>query len=215
MKMNVMKKILFVAFGALLISCGSDKKPVEKTPETKVEKKVETLSFDKSKVDVKWTAYKFTERVGVSGNFKTVNITDKMYGATIKEALSGLSFSIPVNSVFSKNEIRDKRLAESFFGVMTDSESIKGEINSINGSEEKGMCSVVIQMNGISKVVNMEYHNKGAHYLLRGIIDMNSWQAKKAVESLNKACKDLHKGADGKSVLWPDVKLEISLPYTK
>ena len=73
---------------------------------------------------VKWTAYKTTEKKGVNGVFTVLNFENKE-GTTAQEALNNLSFSIPVSSLFSKDETRDVKLKESFFGAMLDTEFLK------------------------------------------------------------------------------------------
>jgi len=71
-------------------------------------------------------------------------------------------------------------------------------------------------MNDMTKPLDMEYHLvDDQYYVLKGIIDLASWDAQNAVDELNKVCKDLHIGKDGVSKLWPDVKVVIQLPFTK
>lgn len=212
-----MKKILYLGLILASIACSSDqKKPEVKPVETKKENKIETISITKEKIKVNWTAYKFTERAGVSGVFDEIIIKDKMYGASIKEILKSLKFEIPVSSINSNNPERDKKLANSFFGTMNNTASLQGFINSINGDDKQGTCKVSLQMNDQTHPLNMEYHLvDDSYYVLKGIMDVNTWGAANAVTELNKVCKDLHIGKDGVSKLWPDVKVVIQLPFTK
>ena len=41
-------------------------------------------------------------------------------------------------------------------------------------------------------------------------MQLKDWNALGALESLNKVCFDLHKGADGVSKTWEDVAIEVS-----
>jgi hypothetical protein len=50
---------------------------------------------------------------------------------------------------------------------------------------------------------------------LSGVIELGNWSAQPNVDALNKVCYDLHKGADGVSKLWPEVKLEVSTTLNK
>lgn len=212
-----MKKVLYFALILTSIACSSDKKSPEKEIiETKKEQKIETISITKEKIKVNWTAYKFTERAGVSGVFDEIIINDKMYGSSIKEILHSLKFEIPISSINSNNPERDKKLVNSFFGTMNKTSSLKGFINSINGNNKQGTCKVSLQMNDMSKPLEMEYHLvDDSYFVLKGILDLNTWEGQKAVKELNNVCKDLHIGKDGISKLWPDVKVVIQLPITK
>lgn len=212
-----MKKLLYCGLILACMSCSSDQKtPEQKPTEVKKEQKIETISITKEKIKANWTAYKFTERAGVSGVFDEIIIKDKMYGATIKDVLNGVKFEIPVASINSNNPERDKKIANSFFGSMNNTPSLIGSINSINGNNNQGTCKVSLQMNDMTKPLNMEYHLvDDSYYVLKGIIDLNQWEAQGAVKKLNEICKDLHIGKDGVSKLWPDVKVVIQLPFTK
>jgi len=212
-----MKKILYFALILASIACSSDQKtPEQKPKEVKKEQKIETISITKEKIKVNWTAYKFTERAGVSGVFDEIIIKDKMYGTSIKDILHSLKFEIPVTSINSNNPERDQKLVNSFFGTLNNTPALKGFINSINGNNKQGTCKVSLQMNDMTKPLDMEYHLvDDQYYVLKGIIDLASWDAQNAVDELNKVCKDLHIGKDGVSKLWPDVKVVIQLPFTK
>ena len=81
-----------------------------------------------STATVKWTAYKTTDKLPVSGVFNIVNITKSVGGKTPQSALNNLEFSIPVSSIFSKNEERDGKLKKLFFGVMASTSLLTGTI---------------------------------------------------------------------------------------
>jgi hypothetical protein len=78
-------------------SCKSDKKEV-KTSESY---KNTAFSIENASSEINFTAYKFTEKKGVGGQFRQVNITAGGSGNTIKEAINNAEFSIPVCSLFS------------------------------------------------------------------------------------------------------------------
>lgn len=214
---SIMKRILCLGLILASIACSSDQKPTEKKPvKEKTEQKIETININKEKIKANWTAYKFTERAGVSGVFNTINISDKMYGKNIQDVLNNLKFEIPVDGINSNNPERDKKLVKDFFGKMNNTSSLKGTINNINGNNKQGTCKVSFQMNDMTKPLTMEYHLvDDSYYVLKGILDLTAWNAQDAVKSLNEVCKDLHIGKDGVSKLWPDVKVVIQLPLQK
>ncbi len=44
-------------------------------------------------------------------------------------------------------------------------------------------------------------------------MNVNNWDAKNALTSLNNECKDLHKGTDGVSKTWEEVAINISSTF--
>ena len=51
--------------------------------------------------------------------------------------------------------------------------------------------------------------------ILSGSISTDQFMADEALASLNKACFDLHKGADGVSKTWPDVEISVRAKFEK
>ena len=93
--------ILFVALAISLTSCKNEKK------NNKTETTSETFATEKYVVkpeatSVTWTAYKTTDKVGVGGEFTTINFEEKT-GSSPQEALNNLSFSIPISSLFTND----------------------------------------------------------------------------------------------------------------
>jgi hypothetical protein len=70
-----------------------------------------------------------------------------------------------------------------------------------------------IKMNGITDKVPFTYSIIDKTFSLQATMDINKWNASAALESLNKVCYDLHKGADGVSKTWSDVALNISSTF--
>ena len=54
----------------------------------------------------------------------------------------------------------------------------------------------------------------GNEFALEGVIDLNLFNGQSAIDSLNYVCKDVHKGADGITKLWPDVAINVSTTLT-
>lgn len=184
-----------------IASCKSDKKQEVKTPI--VEK---GFSIEPKTTTINWTAYKTTAKVPVKGQFTEVSIENTKKGATAKEALDGLKFTIPVNSLFTKDSIRDGKLKEFFFGVMENTSKITGKLH-IN-DDYSGNAE--ISMNGISQKLPFTYTVKDQMATIEAVMDLNNWQAQAAIEALNVVCKELHTGEDGVSKTWNDVKIEVA-----
>ena len=51
--------------------------------------------------------------------------------------------------------------------------------------------------------------------LINASMDLNNWQAQVALESLNQACLELHRGADGVSKTWDEVIINAKILTVK
>lgn len=197
-----MKKIsLILGIGLLFLtaSCGGDKTE-EITTNTEKAKYV----LLPTSTSVHWTAYKTSEKLPVGGEFQTVDFAEKQ-GNNAQEALDGLEFTIPVSSLFTKDEGRDKKLKETFFGNMTDTELLKGKIHFKDGT-----YSATLTMNGVSNELPLEVMiTDETDITIKGLMQLKEWNALGALEKLNTICKDLHTGADGVSKTWEEVAIEV------
>ena len=201
-KVSTLILALFVAFQ--LTSCGSDKK------EEKKEKKSDAafvLSDAKTKID--WTAYKFTEKTPVGGQFRKINITGGGEGNTVKEAINNAEFSIPISSVFTKNSDRDYKIKKYFFGIMQDPELLSGMLMIENDS----MGHAHLKMNGVTEKLPFKYTINGKTFSMTTTMDVENWNAKQSIDSLNSVCNDLHKGLDGISKLWSEVGISATTTF--
>lgn len=199
-----MKKIIllftFILSISLITGCKKDKKEVIQQPELENTK---TYSVIGETSTIKWVAYKTTDKVPVKGNFQTIKVTNSKSAATVEEALNGILFSIPVSSLMTKDPTRDGKLKEFFFGVMDNTEFISGTFN-VSDKES----SVNLTMNGVTKTIPIELNIDGQMVTFTNTINLNDWNLQSALESINKACFDLHKGPDGVSKTWDEVEIK-------
>lgn len=197
MKTKSISLTLVFMFSLVLFSC--------KTEVKKEAEKEKAYSIVPTTTKIGWTAYKTTEKVGVKGEFKEINVKEKS-GATAKEALNGLEFSIPVSSLFTNNPDRDSKLKKFFFGVMDATELLSGTIKL--SSDTDG--SIELKMNGITNSIPVKYTISGQLVTFSGVMNVDNWNAQNAIASINKACFELHKGPDGVSKTWSEVAIEAS-----
>lgn len=202
--------LTFIVVSSLLISSCGDNKSLEKTETTCF------YEYEKSNsVSLKWTAYKTTDKVAVGGSFNEVLITGGEKSTKLTEVLNTIKFTILTKSTNTTNPERDEKIVNSFFGAMLNTDLILGQVSGVEGDNEKGKCSFFVTMNEIEKEITLDYTVTDNVVKLTGELDLNNWNGTEATISLNKVCEDLHKGADGVSVLWPNVSLEISVALTK
>ncbi len=202
-----MKKLSILLFTLALTaySCKNDKKESTETETaTAVTANANNFVVKPEGTTVKWTAYKTTAKKGVGGEFTTLKFNEKS-GTSPQDALNNLNFSIPISSVFTKNDSRDNKIKTFFFGKMLDTDFIKGTIKVVNGA-----YLASITMNGETKNLPLNVEINGRRVKLNGTMNLKYWNALDALASLNKVCYDLHKGADGVSKTWEDVSIEIN-----
>ena len=200
-----MKKALFFILAITLvfaIACKGDKKESETIYEATT---TESFVVKPEATSVKWTAYKTTEKYAVDGLFTVLNFENKS-GTTPQDALNNLNFSIPVSSLFSKDESRDAKLKASFFGAMLDTELLKGTIKYVNDS-----YIASITMNGVTYDLPLDVKITDERRVrMQATMQLKDWNALGALLTLSKACFDLHKGLDGVSKTWEEVAIEIN-----
>ena len=202
-----MKKTLILSLSLVIsvlsTSCKSEeKKNVEK------EKIVTSHPFSLKQASntIGWVAYKTTSKVPVKGSFKKVEIINNGFGNSAKEAINDTEFSIPVSSIFTSDVSRDFTLKKFFFGAMDNTKLLSGKL--YLQTDSTGVAS--IKMNSVTADLPFAYTIDGKKFTLHATMNLKNWKAKKAIDSLNIACKELHKGTDGISKTWDDVAITIT-----
>ena len=195
MKTKILSLIVFTILTTQIISC---KKEI---------KKADAIEYiiEPNTTTINWTAYKTTGKIPVKGVFKTVNIANKKSSTNPFEAINGLEFSVPVNSIDSKDKTRDVKIVTNFFGSMKNTQALLGKIDL--GKDGKG--DIDLTMNGITTKLPISYVISGQLAEINATLNLDNWKAQLAIEALNKVCKDLHKGEDGISKTWSEVNIHI------
>jgi hypothetical protein len=164
-------------------------------------------------LNVTWKAYKTFAKLGVGGEFTSINyVPNKKEGKNFKELFVGSKVSIDVSKIDTKNEGRDKTLVSMFFGKLKDNK-IEGVIKDIEADKPvngkrvyHGVVTISITMNKKSITVPMRYnYTKEGLFTATGAIDLFDFDGKEALNSINKSCYDLHKGKT-----WNDVTIAFS-----
>lgn len=195
---------LLTASVLFLANCGGS------STEKDTNAKTCTYSYDKSKSVLEWTAFKFTERKGVTGTFNEFEIRGIESSDDPKKMIESLEFSINTSTAETQNEERNGKIVKLFFGSMS-SDKISGRVKSLG---DKGIASVLLTMNGIEKIVNGTYTLVDGSFSFKAKIDVLNWNAGPGISALNEACKELHKGSDGVSKLWSEVELSFTTELT-
>lgn len=203
------KTILSIGLlSTLLLSCNCSETTTLEVVETT---EVCTFNYNANSTVIGWTAFKFTNKKGVSGVFDQSEVLIANPSEDMLQTLASASFTIPVASINSNNPARDEKLNNSFFGTMESTEVISGLIKSISDSE----AVVEITMNGQSKDYTGKVTVDGMKVAFSTTINMTDFEAQHAIDSLNTVCYDVHKGADGISKLWSEVDINVETILVK
>jgi polyisoprenoid-binding protein YceI len=214
MKKYILPIAVFAAFS--LSSCGGEQ--TEDTTTDVVDTPTEETCFytyKEGSAEVRWTAFKTTDKVGVGGQFNQVNVLAGEKSTKITDVLETIKFNIPTSTVNTADQGRDEKLVEFFFGAMNATDIILGQVKSASGDNEAGTCTFYLTINNVEKEVTLDYKVDDDSINLTGEIDLANFGAEGAVESINKACEALHTGADGVSKTWPNVELNIDAKFNK
>lgn len=203
----LLNKTTYLVLTLLIFSCNTWKKEKTKISDAETVKEEHLYSIDTSGVSVLWTAYKFTDKLGVSGQFDNFKFSGPNKASSIEGLLKQAKIVIQTASVNSNLEIRDTKLVASFFKVFN-TDTIEGAV--VEADQGKGIFS--LKMNTMTNPLNYNYSFKNDTIIMSAKIDLKTWKGNEAMQSLNKVCYDLHTGTDGISKLWPDVDVQIKLP---
>lgn len=212
-----MKKIAIIlsVFGLTVFSCTQENKKEEfaQEPISEINVSQEEPSdivdgLVKSST-VKWKGFKTTERVGVSGTFEAVQVSNTNDGTTPEEVLNGAKVRVAVSSISSGLEERDGKLKMILFGAMENTSDIFGTINF-----KDGKTFITFTLNNVSKEYEVKSKFENNVFTIETMIDLVDFNALPAVEALNTACGDLHKGADGQTKTWSEVEIIGQIEFT-
>jgi hypothetical protein len=146
--------------------------------------------------------------VGVNGKFNQLELKNTQSGDTPEAVLEGASFSIPVSSLFTNDSDRDSKLKQFFFGVLKNTEMIGGTFNFRDGK-----CFMTLTLNDVTKQLEVAHTFSNNKFTVNHTLNLEDFGALGAVESINKACFDLHKGPDGVSKTWSEVAISGSVLF--
>jgi len=157
--------IAFAFIGSILgiSSCGGNE---EQSTEQVKEEKACFYSYNKELTVLEWTAFKFTEKKGVTGTFNEINISGVERSDDPKKLIESLTFTIPTATVETQNEERNGKIAKLFFGTIG-TEEIRGNVT--------GWREIFIQRNDRCLEVERWSRDNCPEYCLQGPSYRNGW----------------------------------------
>ena len=94
---------------------------------------------------VEWTAFKTSQKIGVTGSFSGVEFTHQKKAETIQGLFESISFKIETEMLQTGLPLRDIKIAKYFFGHMLGEGNITGKVTKFLGQE--GKAHAMIEMN--------------------------------------------------------------------
>jgi polyisoprenoid-binding protein YceI len=167
-------------------------------------------TFNPSATIMEWTAFKFTNKAPVKGTFNEIEYTGTLKSDDMMAILRSMEFSIPTNTVETQNEDRNGKILKHFFETLNTLE-LTGKMVSIS---EDGKATIQVNLNDLSKEVEGTYTINGSDFAFKANMDVAKWDGMPGIDALNKICKDLHTGEDGKSKLWSTIDLSFTTTFT-
>lgn len=167
-------------------------------------------------VKVEWTAFKFTEKTGVTGTFNTTTLSGPREAPSLTALAEGLSMKIDGTSIESNNPGRNATISQFFFQKFAPSPEITGTVESVDGDDSKGTLNIAITMNGTTRTVPFTYTISKDHAVTaKAAVDMMDFALQKPFDSIHQACEEQHTGEDGVSKTWTDLELALSGTFEK
>ncbi len=210
---NTIQRSISIFGLALLTACGGggDKKAEDEAKKDgdKAEKAC-TYAYDHASTSVRFISFKHTSKTEVPGSMDSISVDGAEKADSPQKLMEGLDFTIFTDGINTKDQKRDRKIREFFFGMMKDPKRLTGSIKSVDGDKQEGEGVFSLDINGMTGELPFQYTvgDKGK-VELTAKIDWTDWDAQASVDSLQKACEAKHTGSDGKTKLWPTAELII------
>ena len=201
---------IFLTF--LILSCNTNSLKQSKTVVQDTFQSSEKLISDKNYTikkempSIKWTAYKFSNKTGVSGSFDKITYNQSLSKGTIKQLLEHSTFCIETASINSNLKLRDERNYTYFFSTIA-AKTIKGSFLEVNNN--KGKIDIAIGNN--SNINHFTYTIFPDKIQIHTIVNLKLWNALLGIIALNEICKNEHTSIVEVSKLWGDVTIIVEI----
>ena len=153
---------------------------------------------------VKWTGYKLSSKIGVSGTFNKI-VLDIKKSENLTEFLKSAKVKIDATSLESKDEGRNLNITSTLFSLVS-ANFIEGSISSVDETNKTLVLDVV--MNGVKKATTMKYDMADGKIVANGVIDILDFNMSSSYKAFTEICGALHE-----NVSYSDVNIEFTIPF--
>lgn len=162
-------------------------------------------NYQKESAKISWKAFKSYEKAGVEGSFDQASFMIPK-SSSLVQLLASSDVIIETKSVNTGNSGRDATINAAFF----EAQKVK-LIVAKTKSAAAGKALIDLSMNGITKVIPMSYTISDDDTITaKGTIDLADFGMLPSLQSINKACFDLHAGKT-----WQDVEIGFEIKTKK
>lgn len=158
----------------------------------------------KEDISMSWVAFKTPDKVGVTGTFTDLGISDEFRGTGVSNLFNSISFNIDTETTELGSALKNTNVIETFFRLMSDA-YISGSFEGV--SDEK--VNLKVNMNNIEKVIPMKLTYTKDSINGSAIMDVFDFSLQSSLNGVNERCYDYHAGKT-----WNDVELHFSMKYT-
>lgn len=219
---HIVHRILAIGLGALFIfSCNNTNNTNQETAESEslIQGEKETkesciYSLVNSKANFYWTAFKHSNRAEVKGQIDSLMVAGED-ADNIMDLLRSVHITLYPATVNSKDKGRDQKISTFFFGSMENTQTIKGKIKTLSGTNVSGSGTCLLTLNAVTKEADVTYIVNNETIELRCSLDFTAWNCQEALSTLQKACEEKHTGIDGKTIFWPDAEILVKADIVK
>lgn len=152
---------------------------------------------------VSWVAFKTPQKIGVKGQFNSVEKTGKNKASSLEDLLLNQSVVLKPEDISTNNPARDKKIKDYFFGKM-EASKVLATIKNVS----KKAISIELILNGRKKLVPLAYELKNQTLKANGHIDVLDFSLLDALSAINKACFALHEGKT-----WSHVEINLEQKF--
>ncbi|MBK6815180.1 MAG: hypothetical protein IPG82_06900 [Saprospiraceae bacterium] len=171
-------------------------------------------NFNPMKTTVSWTAYKYTSKLGVSGDLPDIIFKPSIKSVEdqkdIKNILTDFQFESEPNLIKGEaTSLRNQNIQTYFFNKLS-YKKISAKVLSIKSTNtEGGLLSLELIFNGVKKIYDANYSIIDNTIELRCHLELADFDAMNALNALHDQVGDLHQGPDGIPMTWPDVDILV------
>lgn len=180
------------------------------SPQAEVKDSLETPPsvYNNSTTLIGFGAFKTTERKEVKGWFKSVKMSGITESNDVAEIFKNASIEVDVSSLETRDAGRNATLLSEFFSKTSSNELITGKVVSFN--TDSATAVLLLNFNGVEKELGFDYTLTGDTLSMQSVLKLADVNGLEALASLHKACEVWHKGNDGVSKTWDDVKIYVA-----
>lgn len=161
-------------------------------------------------MSIAWTAYKFTDKISVSGTFQDYTLNEKNSSGSIENILRGLKLTIPTESIVTTNAIQDFKIKTYFFKAFN-TPTITGTV--IDATKRTG--EIVLKMNNMSYKIPYSYSLNNDIIVITTHLDLKKWKGEEAISELNQQWSGNQMDTDLISNIWSEIDVTIKIPVKK